>query len=396
MLLAGSAATFAVNASIAMPDMTDLREYRVAAALLMSGQSPYGPLPAATGDELLTGGHHTPYPPTFFALLGPILVLPVIPARLAWLALELTCLALTVTLVHRGIGGPTRTERLVVLAAVLLFEPVRSTIYYGQTGILLAFLLVLAFHAHLRGRPRLGGVALGLAMAVKLTPLAVLAYLAWRRDWRLVAWSAATVVGVLALTLLLGWYTRWPEYLAFMPPIGRGTPLVDNQSVNGVVLRVLNPANSGQPIGPLPLPVLLTWYALEGTLAIAVAATLRRYRASLGIEAWYSFALLLVALPLLEPFAWDHHWAVAVPAIVVAGQMIRTGVLARGPAVVLVVAYLLFSLVGYPLVHYGKEIGVLALHGYPLLLAATSLMFTCGLAACIAMLSLRAPWARLD
>jgi alpha-1,2-mannosyltransferase len=396
----GAAAGMALNALGALANYAgeaDIHTLLVTTRRFWSGASTYLIPPAGAPDRFLTGPTSEPYPPTTFIALWPFSVMPETLARLLWLGLELGALALLVALVWRGIGRPSRAEGLLAAALVLTFLPVRETVFEGQFGIFLTLLTVAAALAWERGRAGLAGALLAAAIAIKLTPALLLLYLLGRGLWRVVA----ATLGWLALVILAGFPLagRWVHYLDLMQAIGRGTAFAGNQSLPGVVLRLFRPDLSGQPIPPPPAAVSALSVAAELGVLVALAAVVdaavRRWRHRVltvhhpepevrRLAAWTELGLVLTVLPLIQPFAWFHHWASAVPAILVAARLARLGRLRTGPAVGLAVAYAL-ALATYPTYHLVRNVPGPELAGHPLQLALSCVFFAAVVVASVAL-----------
>src|SRR2546421_1897216 len=65
----------------------------------------------------------------------------------------------------------------VATIVVAVFEPLRETVSFGQVNMLLLFLVLVDFRLFIGRGSRLGGVAIGLATAIKLTPGIFVLYL---------------------------------------------------------------------------------------------------------------------------------------------------------------------------------------------------------------------------
>lgn len=393
IFLAGSLGGFAINAAGAFGNYSGQADFHTlmqATERFWAGRPTYLVPPAGAPDRFLTGPSAQPYPPSTFLLLRPWVALPDGPRRATWLLLGLAAVGGLIAAVYAGIGRPTRTEGMVGVALVLLFLPVRETIFEGQFGAILALLAVAAALAWERGRDGLAGALLALAIAIKLTPALLLAYLVWRRRWRTVAWTLGWLAGVLLLTLALGWLPRWLDYVRLMGPIGRGTAFVGNQSLPGVILRLLRPDLSGQPIPPPPPAITLLSGAAEVAVVAGLALALRRgWRADLAaagtdrLRRWTELGLVLLVLPLLQPFAWFHHWAGAAVLILVAGRLARVGRLRPGPAAGLAAAYLL-SLATYPTYRLVRSVTGPELAADPLAMALSLVFFLAVAVAAVA------------
>ncbi|RCK81556.1 MAG: putative conserved integral membrane protein [Candidatus Ozemobacter sibiricus] len=87
----------------------------------------------------------------------------------------------------------------------------------GQLAILLNLLLVIAFLQWRQGREVLGGMALGAAIALKLTGWPLVLWLAAERRWKAVLATAGSTIGfnLLALT-----YLPWTDLLKYYREVG--------------------------------------------------------------------------------------------------------------------------------------------------------------------------------
>jgi hypothetical protein len=177
------------------------------------------------------------------------------------------------------------------------------------------------------------------------------------------------------LTLTVGWLPRWFEYQALMGPVGRGTAFIANQSINGVLLRAWRPDLSGQPIAPLPAGFYVAWAVAAAALVAGVTLAVRRLRIDGAERSWTVFAIVLLALPLVQPFAWFHHFAAGLVAVVVATRLVRRSLLPEVAAYGLLLAFVLVSFVAPAMHRAARPLGGGALHDHPLLWFGTSAGF---------------------
>jgi hypothetical protein len=378
----------------------DINTLLVATRRFWAGISTYDLPRMGAPDQFLTGPHSEPYPPTTFALLWPWSAMPDALWRASWLLLGLLALAGLIVLVYRGIGRPTAAEGLVAVGLALLLLPVRETIFEGQFGILVALCMVGAALAWERHRDRLAGALLAVAIAVKLTPALLLLYLLLRRRFRVVAWAAGWSAALLLASLpLVG--TRWIDYARLMGPISRGTAFAGNQSLPGVILRLLRPGMSGQPILPPPPPITALSTVAQLAVLAALGVAILRFGAPLDAPGgetdgdarprrWTELALVLVVLPLIQPFAWFHHWAAAVVLALVASRLGRLGRLRPWPAAGLALAFAL-NLATYPTYRLVRNVRGPDLAGHPDLLLVSCVFF-----AAVAIASLATAGALRD
>ena len=191
-------------------NMSDYRGYFLSASrLAWQGVSPYHPLPVAPPATFLVGVVSSIDTPSFLMLFWPWAVMPDDLGRMVWIALEVLAVGGTVFAVYRGIGRPTAPEGLVAASLLVFFPPLRDSFQEGQVSLFIGLALALALLAHQRGRSWTGGAVLGLVIAIKLTPVLVLPYFLYRRDWRL-CMAAVVTAAVLSLATLAAGWGYWP------------------------------------------------------------------------------------------------------------------------------------------------------------------------------------------
>jgi alpha-1,2-mannosyltransferase len=264
-----------------------------------------------TGEPLYEGGVLLDlpfvYPPFAAVLFAPLALLPLGLLKVLWTGAGVVLLAVVVFRCAPRAGWPVAVLLAVVATAL---DPVRTTLYLGQINIVLLALVV----ADLLGRPgsRLRGVGVGLAAAVKLTPLLFVVYLVATGRLR----AAATALATFAAAAGLGFLVAPADSVRFWVD---GTFLAadrisavagpSNHSLNGMFAR----------LGAEALPSTAAAAAL-GLVTIALAV--RAHRA--GDEP-LAVTLCGLASAALAPFAWSHHYVWVVPLAVLLGARALTG-----------------------------------------------------------------------
>jgi alpha-1,2-mannosyltransferase len=235
------------------------------------------------------------YPPFAAVLFAPLSLLPLPLLKAAWTGLTLVLLAYVVR--RFGAGSWLAVAAFVALATCL--DPVRTTLYLGQINVLVMALVV----ADVLGRrdSRWRGVGVGLAAALKLTPLLFVVYLLVTRRFR----AAATALGTFTAAAGVGFAVDPADSTTYwlrgtFAAAGRISDVAgtSNHSLNGLVARAL---------GAGATPVYL-----------AGAAVLVGFTLVLARRAGERDAVVLVGLcsAAVAPFSWSHHWVWVVPLTV--------------------------------------------------------------------------------
>lgn len=288
----------------------DLRVYRQAGHSLYHGGSPFTRYFTAS---------HLPFTYTPFALLvlSPLALGSLGVVETGWWLLSAACLVVAVYLVLISATGVTGQRAWAVSAALgglssLALEPVRSNFDYGQINLLLIAMVVVDL-TRVRGPWR--GVLVGLAAAIKLTPLIYLVYFLADRDRRsflrgIGAAAAVTTVSwaVLPHDSALYWFHEATD-AARTGPLG----IVSNQSWNGLVHRA--PLHGGH-VGTV------IWLLLS-VATFACGALLTRWLVERSRKAEALFVLALTEL-LISPVSWTHHWSWLAVAPIVMVSLWRT------------------------------------------------------------------------
>ena len=280
--------------------LTDTQVYRMGGEVLLDG----GDLYSAHDPE--TGLPFT-YTPFAAMLFTPFSLLPSQLSQGLWTAALLVSLYFFCAICHEAVLGPVATRRVLAFGSLagfaLLLEPIRTNFDLGQINIFLALLIM----ADLFGRRRLvpRGVLIGVAAGIKLTPLIFIPFLFLTGRRRSAAWAAAAFAATAAAGFLAApgsSATYWRHVFLDAEHVG-GIPYVGNQSLLGVLARLMDGADAARPVF-LPLAVLL----LAAGLAVSVLL-FRRGLALLG-----ALACALTAL-LVSPISWSHHWVWIVPLL---------------------------------------------------------------------------------
>lgn len=269
------------------------------------------------------GGPFT-YPPFAMVLFRPLSLLPETALGLLWLTMTCAAVIAIARTVTRGAspgtgGGPgaraqgqAQARLLVagVATALLVSAPVQSNLRFGQVSIFIVLLALIDAGQVVPARYR--GVLVGVAAAIKLTPLLFVVYFLVARRYKDAARAGAAFVGCAVITAVLmpGASLRYWGGTIFQTSRIGDLASLGNQSVHGMLLRA--------GLSPQTLPVV--WAVLIA--AICGAALLRARRLHLHGEPVRAAVLVGCATVAASPVSWTHHqvWTVLAAMLLVATE----------------------------------------------------------------------------
>jgi alpha-1,2-mannosyltransferase len=251
------------------------------------------------------------YPPFAALLLWPIGHLSAHAGQIGWNLLNCAALLALIGVSIKLAKGVRVNRRVWVSALVfmlpaLLLNPVRLTTVLGEVNLFIALMVlvdltcVVGLRTHILPR----GTLLGVAAAIKLTPLIFVPFLFLTRQFRagfvaLASFSLCTL-GSFALAPRSSWL-YWTKEMFDTHRVGNSW-FVGNQNLRGALERL-----TGTPPSSVLLFLLTLLFAVGG-LAVAVRAY-RRSSPLLGI-------LLCAATGLIiSPISWSDHYVWIVPVL---------------------------------------------------------------------------------
>lgn len=285
--------------------LSDLHIYYGAVRTAQAGEPLYGYVAE-------NGGPFT-YPPFAALLLWPITALPEPALRIVWLGLTCAAIAAVAAAVGRALTTAPHRRHVVVAAiacGVLISAPAQSNLRFGQVSIFIVLLAVVDAAGLTPARYR--GALIGLAAAIKLTPLLFIVHFLLARRYRDAARAVAAFVccaGLGAVALPADSWTYWTGTMLQTSRIGNLASL-GNQSLHGALLRI--------GVSPGALPAL--WAILIAI--ICGAALLRARHIHLDGQPLRAAVLVGCATVAASPVSWTHHqvWTVLAAMFMIASQ----------------------------------------------------------------------------
>jgi hypothetical protein len=298
--------------------LADLHVYYGAVRWAQAGQPLYE-FSADNGDPFT-------YPPFAAVVFWPMGWLPESVVRIAWLAAVCVAVAgIAVTLARRWEHIEKRGLFAAFTACALIASaPVQSNLRFGQVSI---FVVLLALVDALElTPPRWRSVLIGLAAAIKLTPLLFVVFLLLtgrRRDAVRAVAAFAGASAAAAVLLPRDSLRFWTETMLTTSRIGDLASL-GNQSLHALLAR----AGIGQEARPIVWGVLVV-------IICGLALWRARQLAAVGQPA-HAAVLVGCATIAASPVSWTHHqvWPVLAGMLLVAS----TGAVRRAAGVFLLIA----------------------------------------------------------
>lgn len=283
----------------------DMIVYRAGAQAYLDGGSLYDqPFPAY--DLMLP----FIYPPFAALLLSPFTLLSPDAAGYAMVGISSLLMLLCVLFLAQYLFP--QSNRALLLASwgwgfCLLAEPLRHNASFGQINMWLLALVFLDIVPRNRRLPQ--GWLIGVAAAIKLTPVVMLFVFLLKKDWRAIA--AAVVGGAVATGIgalhnakqTWDFYTHAIFVMNDNSKIGVNVAYISNQSIKGVITR-LWPSNEAANNATSTINII--WFVLVIlTIAAFFLVISRLLKHNLFFEAALANSALML---LISPISWSHHW----------------------------------------------------------------------------------------
>jgi len=281
--------------------LVDLSVYRDGVLTMFSDRPLY--------EHGVSGVMNFVYPPFAALLFAPMGLFPTVALRVIWTVANIVLLAAVIRWCWLRMGGtqPLRAQLPVIALLVgvtFWVDAIRITFILGQINIVL--LALVAWDVLRNDGRRWQGVGIGIAAAIKLTPLLFIGYLLVTRRFR----AAAVAFGTFVAAAVVGFVFLPADSVSFwlrgtFGEIGRINPIDSgsNHSIRGLFARTLG-IGHGDTVA----------WALCAVLAVAAVAYLARRAHRTGDEV-LGLALCGLAASAISPFSWTHHWVWLAPLI---------------------------------------------------------------------------------
>ena len=202
---------------------------------------------------------------------------------------------------------------------VLIFEPVRLNNGFAQINIIIMVLVALDLIPRKRLKWLPQGWLIGVAAAIKITPLAMLLYFLVRKEIKPIITAGISAIIATLIATAVRWDVAWEYFSVKLLSMGTGgdfgvqTAYQSNSSIKGAIERLYTSQESMEAASTITniiwLCLAIITVVLGGWLMVALM------KRGLNIEAWMINAFIML---LISPVSWSHHWvwvAIAIPVL---------------------------------------------------------------------------------
>ncbi len=268
------------------------------------------------------------YPPFFAILLIPLSWLPIAQAWLFFLVLSHAAFFAALNLLVKILcphDDPPVFWWGILVAFSACFVPLFKTYSPGQVNTFFLLIITGSWFAFYQGNKYLTGFLLGLGAAIKVSPIFLLVYFAYKSQWRVVVMGlAAVLVSVMVSWAVLGGEVH-QSFLKMVDEMSYGSSTwaevgmhyhvePHNQAPSALWYRLFthNPSTIGIADFPL-LAKILSYLTALAVVAILLWRTKRGNSPAITEYSLWSIGMLLI-----PSLMWDHYLTQMLFAIAVA------------------------------------------------------------------------------
>lgn len=289
-------------------DFVDYGHYYLFATAAAKHLDLFGPdVLAQVGEvgRLIHAAGEPVYPPFFYLLMTPLTGLPYEASTWMWMAMSHAFLLGAMWLCVGRHPEASVTRLLVATLIVLTYQPIKETLFLGQTNLLMLALAAAAWWALRRDRPGLAGVMVALAVSNKIQ-FGLLIPLLWWMGYR-----NAAVRSALALAVMTGMAWMWfgtehfVQYARYVSVYSRDLAAWSmNMAPRALFYRLLGATAEGRLLAEA------LWLAGSALLLLLVAFVTGSVEGRGGYRLDWGWGIGLTAVLLISPMSEEHHLVV--------------------------------------------------------------------------------------
>jgi hypothetical protein len=264
-------------------------------------------------------GPHWADTPSWIILLRPLTFASEVTAYRIWFCINVVALGISLFLLLRDVRRLDFYEKWILAGILLMYPPIATTFWFGQSAIILLLILTLFFHEYRQGHDAVAGILLACAAVLRAYPVALLGYVVARRRWRLFAYTTVGCIVLMLLTTVIAGPSVVATYV--------GNVLAPN-TLNQPTALLQYPRNLS--VGRLVRFILLNGAGVAEDSVIATTLAFASQAALLAfafVVTWYNseerlnFALWIITVTMCSPIVWKHFLTCFVIPYVVLAEM---------------------------------------------------------------------------
>ena len=319
-------ATVATATQVMLTDFPiDMIIYREGVKAFMAGDEVYS-VPMMAGDIALP----FLYPPFGALVMVPLAgdwfsdamagdIVIILSNLLIGLIVLLLAFALNKQRVTRFASSDVVSVASLIWGIVLIFEPVRLNNGFAQINIILMALVALDLIPRKRLKWLPQGWLIGVAAAIKITPLAMLLYFLVRKEIKPIITAGISAIVATTIAAAVRWDVTWEYFTVNLLSMGSGgeigvqTAYQSNSSIKGFLERLYTSQESMETASMI---TTIIWFCLAIiTVVLGGWLMIALMKRGLNIEAFIINAFIML---LISPVSWSHHWVwltIAIPVL---------------------------------------------------------------------------------
>jgi Glycosyltransferase family 87 len=331
-------------------------------------------------------GKFAPFPPPTALLLVPFARFQPLTALRMVTAVSVLSLICSIFLLARILAWSPLDSALFILSSGFA---IISGVRFGQPYILISMFCILGYYLYLARRPWLAGICFGLFVPIKYFPVIILAYFAFRKEWKVVMGGAVAIAGVgLVSMAVLGWKVHEVFLLSVFGNHLTGRLSLHDHTVPFTAvyqsfdtlfdrLFVFDAVQNPQPLLAAPVLRTCSLIAVKGSILLVAAATLVKLaRVEASRAAAPSIGLLGIVLFLIAPATATYTCALLwLPIALLINHFLADG--ARTPAYFILGTYAIMGFIPYQYAYPFEGHGGLSLLAYPRLFLLFAMFVGC-------------------
>jgi len=288
---------FGLTKVLLQTDLIDFRVYYEASQDFLKGINPYQPL---YFQKIPFN-----YPPSAFIFLLPLVLFPLKVSQIIWLVLSFLFLfGFAWILFQLYIPRKEWWLKLLLTSFLLQNFPTKFTLVMGQANFLVLFLLITSFFFYLRQKSHLAGLFLGLATALKISPIFLIIFFLARKELKIVVSTLITFIAANLIFVFSSLEAAVDYFQTKLPELLWTTNLgyYYDQSLLAFLSRL---GLEG------PAWRLLNLFLLVGGVIFLLLKFQKTKSQTADLK---FFSLLLLLITITNSFAWQHHLVFLFPA----------------------------------------------------------------------------------